>query len=113
MAVDQYINATHVIDKIDAALAKLPPRCNAKSIQDLAVRVTLGTTKQLIQKELQVGEFRPVVHAHWVFKYGNYSCSECGNHSIDRAEGSWRWDGEDDIAFCPFCGATMDEPDED
>lgn len=111
--MDQYINATHLLDKIDTALTKLPPRGNCKSTQELTVRVTLYATKQLIQKELQVGEFKPVIHAHWVFKYGQYYCSKCGNHSVDRAEDSWRWDGESHITFCPFCGATMDEPDED
>ena len=100
--MDQYINATHLMTSIDAALARPLPRGNAKSTQDLISRVTLGVVKQMVQEELKTGEFQPVVHAHWIRQFTDFDgnpharCSKCNSIFI----------GEE--RFCCRCGAIMD-----
>lgn len=100
--MDQYINTTHLIDTIDTVLAKLPPRGNAKSTQDLVLRATLCGVKQVIQGELLDGDFRPVIHAHWIRQFTDFNgnpharCSKCNGIFI----------GEE--RFCCRCGAIMD-----
>ena len=39
----------------------------------------------------------PVVHAHWIEKTFTFACSACYGDSVDN------------YAFCPRCGAKMDE----
>lgn len=98
--MDKYINATNLIKNIDAALAKSPPRGNGKSTGDVVIRAALGVTKQMVQDELKTGEVRPVVHAHWIKNAWGSHCSIC-----DYCDSEWT-----NFKFCPFCGATMDEP---
>jgi len=50
-------------------------------------------------------EYRPVVHGHWIVnKYPLCECSRCGELFTET------WGGFD---YCPKCGATMDEVDDD
>lgn len=103
--MDQYINATHLMASIDAALARPLPRGNAKSMQDLVSRITLSVVKQMVQEELKTGEFRPVVHAHWIEHwedFGESLYSEC-SHCHDTTNTDYG-------NFCNMCGAIMDEP---
>lgn len=102
--MDKYINATNLIKNIDAALAKTPPRGNGKSTGDVVIRAALGVTKQIVQDELKTGEFRPVVHAHWIRHETDFGeslyceCSSCHDST-----------GIDCTRFCGTCGAIMDE----
>lgn len=102
--MDQYINATRLMTSIDTALARPLSRGNAKSTQDLVSRVTLGVVKQMVQEELKTGDFKPVVHAHWIKRYEDwddnkyYECSNCHMVFIGTEN------------FCCDCGATMDKP---
>lgn len=56
----------------------------------------------------------PVVHAHWIPEYPNkrtgkaywHKCSECGRSVFDNRQVSI---DEMGYAFCPHCGAKMDE----
>ena len=105
--MEQYINATRILNNIDAALKVVPPRANGKSERFLTNFVTLGVVKNMIQDEIQHREFRPVVHAHWIDDYGNSACSECGCICIEVDENYWRNDRK--VMFCPYCGAIMDE----
>lgn len=111
--MEKYINATRILDSIDAALKITPPRANGKSERFLTNYVTLGVVKNMIQDEIQHREFRPVVHAHWVGTDGSYKCSKCGSVCIEKAD---EWIdiqfGCDPVLFCPRCGAVMDEPTE-
>lgn len=71
-----------------------------------------------IEAYLSVTEMEPVVHAHWVDRYGGkyanprYECSACKIASLYKPEGdvlgATRWvQVLSDI--CPHCGAHMDE----
>ena len=46
---------------------------------------------------LEMFEFKPVVHAHWIEKTFTFECSACHGDSVDN------------YAYCPRCGAKMDE----
>lgn len=102
--MDKFVNATKILDSIDAALKAVPPRANGKSERFLTNFVTLGVLKNMIQDEIQHREFRPVVHAHWIEHFEDFGesffveCSAC--HSSKNA---------DESKFCPDCGAVMDE----
>ena len=56
----------------------------------------------------------PVAHAHWIPEYPNkrtgkaywHKCSECGRSVFDNRQVSI---DEMGYAFCPHCGAKMDE----
>lgn len=102
--MDKFVNATKILDSIDAALKAVPPRANGKSERFLTNFVTLGVLKNMIQDEIQHREFRPVVHAHWIEHFEDFGesffveCSAC--HSSKNA---------DESKFCPDCGAVIDE----
>lgn len=59
-------------------------------------------------------DVKPVVHAHWIPEYPNkrtgkaywHKCSECGRSVFDNRQVSI---DEMGYAFCPHCGAKMDE----
>lgn len=102
--MDKFVNATKILDSIDAALKAVPPRANGKSERFLTNFVTLGVLKNMIQNEIQHREFRPVVHAHWIEHEADFGeslyceCSSC--HDSTRIECK---------LFCGACGAIMDE----
>ena len=102
--MDKFVNATKILDSIDAALKAVPPRANGKSERFLTNFVTLGVLKNMIQDEIQHREFRPVVNAHWIEHEADFGesffveCSAC--HSSKNI---------DESKFCPDCGAVMDE----
>lgn len=95
--MDKFVNATKILDSIDAALKAVPPRANGKSEKFLTNFVTLGVVKNMIQDEVQHREFRPVVHAHWIDDYGNSACSECGCECIEVDENYWRNDRKSNV----------------
>ena len=48
--------------------------------------------------EVPTADVAPVIHAHWVYLgLGVYKCSDCLGEN------------KDNTAFCPNCGAKMDE----
>lgn len=102
--MDKFINATKILDSIDAALKAVPPRANGKSEKFLTNFVTLGVLKNMIRDEIQHREFRPVVHAHWIEHEADFGeslyceCSSCHDST-----------GIECKLFCGACGAIMDE----
>nr|DAY99688.1 MAG TPA: hypothetical protein [Caudoviricetes sp.] len=50
--MDKFVNATKILDSIDAALKAVPPRANGKSERFLTNFVTLGVVKNMIQDEI-------------------------------------------------------------
>lgn len=102
--MDKFVNATKILDSIDAALKAVPPRANGKSEKFLTNFVTLGVLKNMIQDEIQHREFRPVVHAHWIEHEADFGeslyceCSSCHDST-----------GIECKLFCGACGAIMDE----
>lgn len=102
--MDKFVNATKILDSIDAALKAVPPRANGKSERFLTNFVTLGVLKNMIKNEIQHREFRPVVHAHWIEHEADFGeslyceCSSCHDST-----------GIECKLFCGACGAIMDE----
>lgn len=102
--MDKFVNATKILDSIDAALKAVPSRMNGKSERFLTNFVTLGVVKNMIQDEIQHREFRPVVHAHWIEHEADFGeslyceCSSCHDST-----------GIECKLFCGACGAIMDE----
>ena len=102
--MDKFVNATRILDSIDAALKAVPPRANGKSERFLTNFVTLGVVKNMIQDEIQHREFRPVVHAHWIEHEADFGeslyceCSSCHDST-----------GIECKLFCGACGSIMDE----
>lgn len=58
-------------------------------------------------------EVAPVVHGHWIDRCGDFECSQC--RSIFDYEVLWHYmhshynPHEEHFAYCPRCGAKMDE----
>ena len=106
--MDKFVNATRLIGVLDSAIARPKARGNAKSIDDLWCDMAMQYTKRILEEEISAGgEFRRVVHAHWIDDYGDSACSECGCKCIEVDENYWRNDRK--VMFCPYCGAIMDE----
>lgn len=103
--MDKFVNATKILDSIDAALKAVPPRANGKSVREIPYEFCYARrTQKYDSREIQHREFRPVVHAHWIEHFEDFGesffveCSAC--HSSKNA---------DESKFCPDCGAVMDE----
>ncbi len=99
--MDKFINATRLIGILDSALACPRGRGNAKSIGNMVMQCT----KLILEKEISAGgEFRRVVHAHWIEHEADFGeslyceCSSCHDST-----------GIDCTRFCGACGAIMDE----
>lgn len=106
--MDKFVNATRLIGVLDSAIARPRTRDNAKSIDDMWCDMAMQYTKRILEEEMSAGgEFRRVVHAHWVDVGGNSICSACRCRSIEDEEG-W-FCNEKSPVFCPYCGAVMDE----
>lgn len=56
-------------------------------------------------------EAKPVVHAHWTGSNRTY-CSHCERSYMDVADAD-SWESSDIPDFCPYCGAKMDEKEND
>jgi hypothetical protein len=102
--MDKFVNATKILDSIDAALKQFRLVRNGKSERFLTNFVTLGVLKNMIKNEIQHREFRPVVHAHWIEHEADFGeslyceCSSCHDST-----------GIECKLFCGACGAIMDE----
>jgi len=82
--MDKFVNATRLIGVLDSAIARPRARGNAKSIDDMWCDMAMQYTKRLLEEEMSAGgEFRRVVHAHWVDVGGNSICSACRCRSIE------------------------------
>lgn len=94
------IDADKLIEDAELCYVKMGARSNGKSILTLA--------KTWLLKEVDSAptiEAKPVVHAHWVDKgWAGMICSNCGKNAIEG-----HYDYQVLSAFCPFCGAQMDE----
>lgn len=51
-----------------------------------------------LAKYLVANDVTPVVHAHWVYNYGYWYCSNC-NYGVA---------AHNNTPYCPRCGAKMD-----
>lgn len=103
--MDKFVNATRLIGVLDSAIARPSARGNAKSIDDMWCDMAMQYTKCILEEEISAGgEFRRVVHAHWIEHFEDFGesffveCSAC--HSGKNV---------DESKFCPDCGAVMDE----
>ena len=69
-----------------------------RTLQD-PVGATLAESNNLIGflECLPIADVMPVVHAHWIEKTFTFACSACYGDSVDN------------YAYCPRCGAKMDE----
>lgn len=105
--MDKFVNATHLIQTLEDT-KPLIDSSHVSAFQKTVCKMTLDGAIQYMQKEMAAGgEFRQVVHAHWIDDYGNSACSECGCKCIEVDENYWRNDRK--AMFCPYCGAIMDE----
>ena len=103
--MEKYINATRLIGVLDSAIARTMARGNAKSIDDMWCDMAMQYTKRILEEEISAGgEFRRVVHAHWIEHEADFGeslyceCSSCHNST-----------GIDCTLFCGASGAIMDE----
>lgn len=96
--MDRYINATRFLDKLDADIKMLD---NCHTWEASAISYMEKTINEVIENG---GEFRPVVHAHWIEHEADFGeslyceCSSCHDST-----------GIDCTLFCGACGAIMDE----
>ena len=103
--MDKFVNATRLIGVLDSAIARPMARGNAKSIDDMWCDMAMQYTKRILEEEMSAGgEFRRVVHAHWIEHFEDFGesffveCSAChSSKNVDKSK------------FCPDCGAIMDE----
>lgn len=103
--MDKFVNATRLIGVLDSAITRPRVRGNAKSIDDMWCDMAMQYTKRILEEEISAGgEFRRVVHAHWIEHEADFGeslyceCSSCHNST-----------GIDCTLFCGACGAIMDE----
>lgn len=102
--MDKFVNATRLIGVLDSAIARLMAK-TLKSIDDMWCDMVMQYTKRILEEEMSAGgEFRRVVHAHWIEHFEDFGesffveCSAChSSKNVDKSK------------FCPDCGAIMDE----
>lgn len=71
--MEKYINATRLIGVLDSAIARTMARGNAKSIDDMWCDMAMQYTKRILEEEISAGgEFRRVVHAHWIEHFEDF-----------------------------------------
>lgn len=71
--MDKFVNATRLIGVLDSAIARPSARGNAKSIDDMWCDMAMQYTKCILEEEISAGgEFRRVVHAHWIEHYEDF-----------------------------------------
>ena len=97
--MEKFINATHLIQTLEDT----KPLIDNSSVS--AFQKTVEGAIQYMQEEMAAGgEFRQVVHAHWIEHFEDFGesffveCSAC--HSSKNI---------DESKYCPDCGAVMDE----
>lgn len=76
-----------------------------KNIKIIKIQDGIVTAKILgevspIQMTSSDNRYR-IIHAHWVTQGKHSTCSNCGKY-----RGDWRTES---FAYCPHCGAKMDE----
>lgn len=96
--MDKFVNATRLLDKLDTDIKMLD---NYHTWEASAISYMEKTINEVIENG---GEFRPVVHAHWIEHFEDFGesffveCSAChSSKNVDKSK------------FCPDCGAIMDE----
>lgn len=102
--MDKFINATHLIQTLENTKS-LIDNSPVSAFQKTVCKMTLNGAVQYMQEEMAAGgEFRRVVHAHWIEHEADFGeslyceCSSCHNST-----------GIDCTRFCGACGAIMDE----
>lgn len=102
--MDKFINATHLIQTLEDT-KPLIDNSPVSAFQKTICKMTLNGAIQYMQEEMAAGgEFRRVVHAHWIEHEADFGeslyceCSSCHNST-----------GIDCTLFCGACGAIMDE----
>ena len=92
---------------IDADLI-LPEMESKFDMQELYLPVHF---QELIVDEIPTADVAPVRHGYWIEQYEEslYSCSACGTEWVT-ISGTPK---ENDMDFCPHCGAKMDEKERD
>lgn len=96
--MDKFVNATRLLDKLDVDIKMLD---NYHIWEASAISYMEKTINEVIENG---GEFRPVVHAHWIEHEADFGeslyceCSSCHDST-----------GIDRTRFCGACGAIMDE----
>ena len=96
--MDKFVNATRLIGVLDSAIARLMAK-SLKSIDDMWCDMVMQYTKRILEEEMSAGgEFRRVVHAHWIEHFEDFGesffveCSAChSSKNVDKSK------------FCPDC----------
>ena len=98
-----------------AAIKTILDLCPETTIQgsydEYAVSCLCGASELL--KQLPAVDAAPVVHGRWVKMtgmmppeyHGHYECSECQWHMKGLRNS---WTREEELSYCPNCGAKMD-----
>lgn len=79
---------------------------------DLATTIAVGICENHV-KDMQTVDAVPVVHGRWIKMvgmmppeyHGHYECSECQWHMKGLRNS---WTREEELSYCPNCGAKMD-----
>lgn len=102
--MDKFINATHLIQTLEDT-KPLIDNSHVSAFQKTVCKMTLNGAIQYMQEEMAAGgEFRRVVHAHWIEHEADFGeslyceCSSCHDST-----------GIECKLFCGACGAIMDE----
>lgn len=102
--MDKFINATHLIQTLEDT-KPLIDNSSVSVFQKTVCKMTLNGAIQYMQEEMAAGgEFRRVVHAHWIEHEADFGeslyceCSSCHDST-----------GIECKLFCGACGAIMDE----
>lgn len=104
--MDKYVNVTNLDSVLDGALEIIEFDKNASSFQKTCCKMSVEYAKEILKRAIAAGgEFRPVIHAHWIEHEADFGeslyceCSNCHDST-----------GIDCTQFCGACGAIMDEP---
>ena len=106
MAEQRLIDANNLIEEIREE------RCyNCRNFKDMKCDYC-GTADYIYMiEDMPAVEAKPVVHAHFVGANGT-RCSHCGRSYMDVADAD-SWESGDYPDYCPYCGAQMDEKEND
>lgn len=94
----RYIDADKLARELAIELEKTKvPRKNEKSNIPYLLNLNKMNYALLLLSVTETEDVVPVVHAHWVEKTFTFECSACCGDAVDN------------YAYCPRCGAKMDE----
>ena len=68
----------------------------------MIARHTVSEVTYLLEK-IPTIEAKSIIHAHWEPENYYYRCSNCGETTF------WDLDEDSSYAYCPWCGAQMNE----